>query len=141
MGVGSGSGHGCALAGDEVLEDLAALGSLGALGLDVGVGEARGGGDERGAGEEEAGRGGALPPGRRVLQPRHVASCVVGSVEDGTELVRAKGLVKTGGRQYVFGVSRAEPTGSRVSYVQARKSRACMDSEQSEKKIVTSMTD
>jgi hypothetical protein len=63
------SGGGGSLAGDERLEYLAPLGGLGSLGLDVGVGEAGGGGDEGGAGEEEAGRGGALPPGRRVLQP------------------------------------------------------------------------
>uniref|UniRef100_A0A8R7QW95 Uncharacterized protein n=1 Tax=Triticum urartu TaxID=4572 RepID=A0A8R7QW95_TRIUA len=68
---GSGSGRSCALAGDECLEDLAAPGGLGARGLDVGVGEAGGDGDEDGPGEEEAGRGGALPPGRRVLQPHH----------------------------------------------------------------------
>ncbi|KAI4983379.1 hypothetical protein ZWY2020_023871 [Hordeum vulgare] len=72
-GVGAcSSGSGCALAGDEGLEDLASTRGLGARGLDVGVGEAGGDGDEDGAGEEEAGRGGALPPGRRVLQPHHI---------------------------------------------------------------------
>ena len=61
-------------------------GSLGARGLDVGVGEVGGDGDERGPGEEEAGRGGALPPGRRVLQPHHRLLLQTGGRLDENEL-------------------------------------------------------
>lgn len=63
---------GSELAADEGLEDAAALCGLGALGLDVGVGKSGCGDDEGDAGEEEAGGGGALGPGRRVLHPNHL---------------------------------------------------------------------